>query len=99
MLEYCQLLPKQADFEEARQLMEGLPSLRSALMQSTLEQCKSIKAKRLFLALAQAVGHAWFKDLNLEVIELGASNRLLPFEGVPHPQFRITVPRTWMMDK
>ncbi len=99
MLEYCQLLPKQGDFEEARQLMEGLPSLRSALMQSTLQHCKSVKAKRLFLALAQAVGHAWFKDLNLEVIELGASNRLLPFEGVPHPQFRITVPHTWVMDK
>ncbi len=99
ILEYCQLLPKRADFEEARQLMEGLPGLRPALMQSTLQHCKSIKAKRLFLALAQAVGHAWFNDLNLEVIELGSSNRLLPFEGVPHPQFSITVPRTWVMDE
>ena len=99
MLEYCQLLPKQADFEEAWQLMEGLPGLRSALVQSTLQHCKSVKAKRLFLALAQAVGHAWFKDLNLDAIELGTSNRILPFEGVPHPQFHITVPRTWMVDE
>ena len=98
MLEYCQLLPKHADFEEARQLMEGLPGLRSSLMQSTLQHCKSVKAKRLFLALAQTVGHAWFKDLNLEVIELGTSNRLLPFDGVPHPQFHITVPHTWIED-
>lgn len=99
MLEYCQLLPKQADFEEARQLMEGLPGLRSTLMQSTLQHCKSIKAKRLFLALAQAVGHAWFKELNLEAIELGTSNRILPFEGIPHPQFHITVPHTWIVNK
>ena len=99
LLEYCQLLPQQADFEEAWQLMEGLPGLRPALVQSTLQHCKSVKAKRLFLALAQAVGHAWFKDLNLDAIELGTSNRILPFEGVPHPQFHITVPRTWMVDE
>ena len=99
MLEYCQLLPKHADFEEARQLMEGLPGLRPALMQSTLQHCKSIKAKRLFLALAQAVGHTWFRELNLGAIELGTSNRILPFDGVPHPQFHITVPQTWIVDK
>ena len=99
ILEYCQLLPKQADFEEALQLMRGLPGLRPCLMQSTLQHCKSVKAKRLFLALAQAVGYAWFKDLNLEALELGTGNRILPFDGLPHPQFHITVPRTWMVDK
>ncbi len=99
MLEYCQLLPKQADFEEARQLMEGLPGLRPALMQSTLQHCKSIKAKRLFLALAQAVGHVWFRELDLGAIKLGTSNRILRFEGVPHPRFHITVPQTWIVDK
>ena len=99
ILEYFQLLPKQADFEEARQLMEGLPGLRPALMQSTLQHCKSIKAKRLFLSLAQAVGHVWFRELNLDAIELGTSNRILPFEGVSHPRFHITVPQTWIVDK
>lgn len=99
MLEYCQLLPKRANFEEARQLMEGLPGLRPALMQNTLQHCKSVKAKRLFLALAQAVRHAWFKELNLAAIELGVSNRILPIEGVRHQQFYITVPHTWITDE
>jgi hypothetical protein len=98
MLEYCHLLPKYAEFEEARQLMEGLPTLRPRLVQSTLQACKSIKAKRLFLALAGAVGHGWFSDLNQDEIKLGASNRILPIEGVSHPVYRITVPETWIAE-
>ncbi len=96
MLEYCQLLPKYAEFEEARQLMEGLPTLRPRLVQSTLQECKSVKAKRLFLALASVVGHDWFSELNQDDIELGSSNRILPIEGVPHPVYGITVPKTWL---
>ena len=98
MLEYCQLLPKHGDFEEARQLMEGLPTLRPRLMQSTLQECKSVKAKRLFISLASAVGHDWFNDLNLEEIELGSSNRTLPIAGVQHPKYGITVPATWIVE-
>lgn len=97
MVEYCQLLPKHADFEEARQLMEGLPSLRPQLLQSTLQACKSVKAKRLFLALASKVSHGWYDDLNLEEIDLGNSNRILPIKGVSHPEFSITVPETWIV--
>jgi len=98
MLEYCQLLPSHADFEEARQLMEGLPTLRPRLVQSTLQACKSVKAKRLFLALASAVGHGWFSELAQEQIDLGASNRILPIQGVPHPVYGITVPDTWIVE-
>ncbi|MBU2099430.1 MAG: type IV toxin-antitoxin system AbiEi family antitoxin [Gammaproteobacteria bacterium] len=97
MLEYCQLLPKYADFEEARQLMEGLTALRSDLLQSTLQACRSVKAKRLFLALAEAVGHRWFKELNLDEIELGRGKRTLPIAGGLHPRFEITVPHTWIV--
>ena len=95
MLEYCQLLPKQADFDEAWQLMEGLTTLRPRLMQSTLQTCRSIKAKRLFLALASAVEHDWYRELNLNEIYLGSGNRVLSIEGSSHPQFGITVPDTW----
>jgi len=98
ILEYCQLLRSHADFEEARQLMEGLPTLRPRLVQSTLQACKSVKAKRLFLALANAVGHGWFSELAQEQIDLGASNRILPIEGVPHPVYGITVPETWLVE-
>ena len=96
MLEYCQLLPERADFEEAWQLMQGLTTLRPRLLQSTLQACQSVKAKRLFLALASAFGHKWYKELNLDEIHLGSSNRILSIEGSQHPQFGITVPETWI---
>ena len=54
-------LPNYADFEEARQLMEGLATLCPGLLQNTLRACRSVKAKRLFLALADIVGHEWNK--------------------------------------
>lgn len=96
MLEYCHLLPKYADFEEARQLMEGLITLRPKLMQSILHACKSVKAKRLFLALASVVGHVWYEQLDIESLNLGAGNRSVLTNGTLHPQFKITVPVEWM---
>mgnify|MGYP000485299084 CR=1 FL=1 len=96
MLEYCHLLPKYADFEEARQLMEGLTTLRPELMQSLLYACQSVKAKRLFLALASVVGHAWYQQLDVEKLNLGTGNRSVLSNGILHPQYKITVPEEWM---
>jgi len=95
MLEYCYLLPKNADFEEARQLMEGLTTLRPQLLQSTLQACKSVKAKRLFLALASSVAHPWYRELNIKTINLGSGNRSVVLNGHLHPEFKITVPGVW----
>ncbi len=97
MLEYCQLLPKYADFEEARQLMEGLTALRPNLLQTTLQSCRSVKAKRLFLALAEAVGHRWYGELILDDIDIGSGKRTLPIKGGMHPRFEITIPDTWIV--
>jgi len=96
MLEYCYLLPKNADFEEARQLMEGLTTLRPQLLQSTLQACKSVKAKRLFLALACSVAHSWYDELNTNDIDLGSGNRSVVTNGYLHPEFKITVPKEWI---
>ncbi len=96
MLEYCHLLPKNADFEEARQLMEGLTTLRPQLLQSTLQACKSVKAKRLFLALASSVAHSWYEELNIETMDLGSGNRSVVLNGFMHPEFKITIPKEWI---
>ena len=96
MLEYCYLLPKYGDFEEARQLMEGLATLRPQLLQNTLNACKSVKAKRLFLALADIVGHEWYGELNLESVELGSGGRHVVSDGLWNSRFKITVPEIWM---
>ena len=96
MIEYCYLLPNCADFEEARQLMEGLSTLRPALLQGVLRACRSVKAKRLFLALAEIVGHQWYGKLNLESVELGSGGRHVVSGGLWNSKFKITVPDIWV---
>ncbi|CCO22703.1 type IV toxin-antitoxin system AbiEi family antitoxin domain-containing protein [Maridesulfovibrio hydrothermalis] len=44
--------------------MQGLGTLRPALMQALLEQCNSIKVKRLSLFLAKEASHRWFTHLS-----------------------------------
>ncbi len=93
MLEICCLVPQQQTFEEARLLMENLATLRPGLVQELLECCTSIKAKRIFLYLAESCGHAWFKRLAPERINLGTGKRMVIRGGRYDATYRITVPK------
>lgn len=96
ILELCHLLPQKADTEEVKLLMQGLTTLRPQLVQKTLLECQSIKAKRLFLVLAELIGYPWFKKLGIEQLDLGRGKRVLPVAGRMHPRFQITVPEIWL---
>ncbi len=79
--------------ERALQLMEGLTTLRPKVVQRLLEGCTAVKVKRLFLWSAEAVGHAWFKQLDPSRVDLGVGKRQLHKGGAFDPKYRITVPR------
>ncbi|HCY75809.1 MAG TPA: hypothetical protein DHV28_07790 [Ignavibacteriales bacterium] len=57
--------------------MERLTTLRPKLVQSLLEECNSVKVKRLFRFLAEKLEHNWFKELQLENINLGSGERVI----------------------
>lgn len=82
----------EAGYEHARLLFEGLGTLRPALLQTLLEQCNSVKVKRLFLHLAELQGHPWVKQLDQSRISLGHGKRVLVPGGRLDPKFLITVP-------
>lgn len=84
------------DLVECYELMEGLSGLRPQLVQSLLENCNSVKAKRLFLFMAEKAGHAWLKYLNLAVIDLGSGTRSLVKQGAYVRKYDITVPKELM---
>lgn len=90
-LEMVDLVPKEQSFSEARLLMEGLTTLRPELVQELLEACRSVKAKRLFLFLAEEANHAWFKDLNTAKLDLGKGNRSIVKGGQLDTKYQITV--------
>jgi len=94
ILEVLELVPKHQSFEEARLLMEGLVGLRAKMVQSLLEQCRSVKAKRLFLYLAENCNHTWFKKLDPARIDLGRGKRVIVPGGSFDSKYQITVART-----
>lgn len=63
------------DYEEASQLMESFPYLRSAIVQELLEQSNSIIATKLYLHLAKVHNHGWYKKLDLSKFNLGTGKR------------------------
>ena len=92
-LEFIQHLPPtDSEYEHANLLFEGLGTLRTDLVQSLLEACTSVKAKRLFLHLAEKHGHAWFKQLKLAKVSLGSGKRVFVADGRLDTKYLITVP-------
>jgi hypothetical protein len=91
MLEYLDLVPERHSFTEAQEIMENLVTLRPKLVQKLLEHCTSVKAKRLFLALAERVKHPWLKKLELSKIDLGTGSRQLIIGGEFDSKYKITV--------
>ncbi|WP_291325391.1 type IV toxin-antitoxin system AbiEi family antitoxin [Desulfovibrio sp. UCD-KL4C] len=93
ILELLHHVPQKISFDEAKQIMQGLGTLRPALMQTLLEQCNSIKVKRLFLFLAKDASHRWLTHLSRQNINLGSGKREIVKNGMLDKEFNITVPR------
>jgi hypothetical protein len=92
-LEMLHLIPAEQGFDEASKIIESLATLRPELMQNLLENCRSIKVKRLFLYISEEENHFWFKDLNPDKINLGSGKRLVIKDGYLDKKYNITVPR------
>lgn len=93
MMECLYLAPKQMDLIACYELMEGLSNLRPKVVQELLEQCSSVKVKRLFLYMAEKTGHTWFNFLNSDKINLGKGKRSVVPDGVYIEAYQITVPK------
>lgn len=93
ILECLYLTPKIHSFLESYELMEGLNNLRPNHVQTLLEQCTSVKVKRLFLYMAEKANHNWFNYIKTEKIDLGSGKRALLNDGVYIPKYNITVPK------
>ena len=93
VMECLYLAPEKFDLVEVYQIMEGMGTLRPATVQHLLEQCASIKVKRLFLYMAEKAGHAWMKHLDLGKINLGKGKRSFAQHGVYISKYEITVPQ------
>lgn len=93
IMECLYLCPEKFSLTEAFEIMEGLTSIRPTVAQEVLENCNSIKVKRLFLFLAEKAGHSWFKYINQSKIDLGTGKRSIVTNGAYISKYQIVVPK------
>lgn len=94
IMEVLYLVPAAESFEEAGLLMKSLTTLRPRLVQSLLDQCNSVKVKRLFMFLAENHNHAWVRKLDLSKVDFGKGKRMIVKGGRLDTSYNITVPNT-----
>ncbi|MBP7554904.1 MAG: type IV toxin-antitoxin system AbiEi family antitoxin domain-containing protein [Chitinophagaceae bacterium] len=92
LLEIISGIPKYISAEHAYQLMQGLTTLSPDKMQELLENCNSIKMRRLFFWLADHFNYTWLKKIDRSKINLGMGNRVIVKGGKFNKQYKITVP-------
>jgi hypothetical protein len=92
-LECLHLSPKYYNLTDLYYVMEMLSLLHPAKVQELLEDCKSIKVKRLFLYMAEKAGHDWLKMLDLSRISVGTGKRAIVKNGVYNAKYQITIPK------
>lgn len=93
ILEQMRLVQDNDDIDQAHRLVAGLNTLRPDLVQELLGNCRSVKAKRLFLWSAEETGHAWVSHLDLSRLNLGKGKRQLYRGGTLNRKYAITVPK------
>ena len=93
LMECLYLAPHKQELTECFELMEGLNNLQPKQVQTLLEDCQSVKVKRLFLYMAEKANHSWFNYLDITKIDLGKGKRSIVKNGVLVDKYGITVPK------
>ncbi|MBP5320498.1 MAG: type IV toxin-antitoxin system AbiEi family antitoxin domain-containing protein [Kiritimatiellae bacterium] len=91
ILELLNLVPYKVQVAECYQLLEMMTNLRVSVLQKLLTHCSSVKAKRLFLMLAEAAGHPWFKRLDTSDVDLGSGCRMIDKGGSLETKYGVVV--------
>lgn len=92
LLELLYLAPKQVDILECYQIVEGLQNMRPSMLQTLLEECSSVKVKRLFLFMADKAQLPAMKHLNLKKIDLGKGDRSIVKHGKYDSKYKLVLP-------
>lgn len=93
LFELLDELPRRESFHQVDKFMEGLVNLSPRRLQKLLEDCSSVKVKRLFFFFADRHAHSWLKRIDRSSIDLGKGRRMLVRGGKLDPTYGITVPK------
>ena len=85
-------MPSRYNYMDLYYVMEQITSLRPEVVQHVLTTTTSIKAKRMFLYMAEKARHYWFDMLDTSTIDIGTGKLQLSKGGTYIPKYKITVP-------
>ena len=85
---------REESIDEASKVFENLYSLRAEIVQSLLEDCRSIKVKRLFMFFTDYYGFPWSKKIDTSHIAFGTGKRKIT-SGYYDPKYKITIPESF----
>lgn len=96
ILEFIDYIDLKNSLETAENYVEMLYSIRMNLMQHLLEQCRSVKVKRVFLYVAEKTNMRDFSKLDLTKIDLGKGKRqVVTYKAKLNKKYQITVSRDY----
>ncbi|MCD6173739.1 MAG: type IV toxin-antitoxin system AbiEi family antitoxin [Sulfurimonas sp.] len=83
---------KGVSFQFAAEIFEGMSTLSPRLLNELLQNCDSMKVKKIFLFFAHYYNFAWFKYINKN-ITLGSGKLQVVKDGVYNKEYRLTIPK------
>lgn len=95
ILELIDALDLESSLETVENYMNSLQTLRPKVVQEVLEKCKSVKAKRVFLFLAEKLSLKFMDKIVIEKISLGKGKRVIVRGGEFNKKYQITVDRNY----
>jgi hypothetical protein len=93
ILELIEGLDLSNSLETVENYAESLNTLRPDFLQELLEECQSVKVKRVFLYISEKLNLLFVDKLNLENIDLGSGKRVVVKGGALDKKYNITVDR------
>ena len=92
ILEFIDYLDLKNSLENAENHVNMLRGARSKVIQYLLENCMSVKVKRVFLYLSEKTGAKYFNRLDLHKIDLGKGKRqIVKYNATLDKKYLITV--------
>ncbi len=92
--EMLYLVPKRQSYEEALQIMVSLTTLRPHVVQQILDNCTSVKVKRLFMHIAEELELPCAEHLDMSTVDFGAGRRTIHAGGELKPKYDLVVADT-----
>jgi len=92
IMECFSLAPKYGSLSSCYSLLEGMSSLRPKLVQSLLEECRSVKVKRLFMLFSEVLNHKWHGRLNKNKMNFGSGKRVIGEGGYYYSEYQLSMP-------